>query len=137
MQAVLLNVKSGIRIQDALEVSKNVVHNLVLLSIIETSANNILMGKSWIEPFEKSGLSSSMITEMLRIGMQTDLTLMLEKLLEYMKIDIDALMSKIMKVLPELVYLIVGIFLIFFVVVVLVPIIQVYMGDFLFSAGGF
>ena len=137
MQAVLLNVKSGIRIQDALEISKNVVHNLVLLSIIETSANNILMGKSWIEPFEKSGLSSSMITEMLRIGMQTDLTLMLEKLLDYMKIDIDALMSKIMKVLPELVYSIVGVFLIFFVVVVLVPIIQVYMGDFLFSAGGF
>ncbi len=137
MQAVLLNVKSGIRIQDALEVSKNVVQNLVLLSIIETSANNILMGKSWIEPFEKSGLSSSMITEMLRIGMQTDLTLMLEKLLDYMKIDIDALMSKIMKVLPEVVYLIVGLFLIFFVIVVLVPIIQVYMGDFLFSAGGF
>ena len=54
-----------------------------------------------------------------------------------MKIDIDALMSKIMKVLPEVVYLIVGLFLIFFVIVVLVPIIQVYMGDFLFSAGGF
>ena len=46
-------------------------------------------------------------------------------------------MSKIMKVLPELVYAIVGIFLIFFVVVVLVPIVQMYMGDFLFSAGGF
>jgi len=137
MQAVLLNIKSGSRIQDALEVSKNVVQNLVLMSIIETSANNILLGKSWIEPFEKSGLSSSMITEMLRIGMQTDLTVMLEKLLDYMKIDIDTIMARIMKVLPELVYAIVGVFLIFFVLVVLVPVVQVYMGDFLFSAAGF
>ena len=136
MQAVLLNVKSGSRIQDALEVSKNVAQNLVLMSIIETSANNILIGKSWIEPFEQSGLSSSMITEMLKIGMQTDLTVMLEKLLDYIKIDIDALMAKIMKVLPELVYSIVGVVLIFFVLVVLVPIIQVYMGDFLFTASG-
>lgn len=136
MQAVLLNVRSGIRIQEALEVSKNVVQNLVLMSIIETSTNNILVGKSWIEPFEKSGLSSSMITEMLKIGMQTDLTLMLEKLIDYMKVDIDAIMTKIMKVLPEVVYAIVGVVLIFFVLVVLVPIMQVYMGDFLLSASG-
>jgi len=136
MQAVLLNVRSGIRIQEALEVSKNVVHNLVLMSIIETASNNILVGKSWIEPFEKSGLSSSMITEMLKIGMQTDLTMMLEKLIDYMKVDIDAIMTKIMKVLPELVYAIVGVVLIFFVLVILVPIMQVYMGDFLFTATG-
>ena len=38
-----------------------------MLSIIETSINNILIGQSWIEPFEKSGLPSSMITEMLKI----------------------------------------------------------------------
>lgn len=137
MQAVLLNVRSGARIQDALDVSKNVVQNLVLMSIIETSTNNILIGKSWIEPFEQSGLSSSMITEMLRIGMQTDLTVMLEKLLDYMKIDIDTEMSRIMKILPQVVYSIVGVVLIFFVVVVLVPIIDVYMGDFLWSAAGF
>lgn len=137
MQAVLLNVKSGTRIQDSLEISKNVVQNLVLLSIIETSTNNILLGKSWIEPFEQSGLSSSMITEMLKIGMQTDLTVMLEKLLDYIKIDIDSLMDKIMKVLPQIVYSIVGVVLIFFVLVVLVPMVQLYMGDFLFSAAGF
>ena len=41
------------RIQEAIEVSKNVVKNYVMLSIIETSINNILIGTSWIEPFEK------------------------------------------------------------------------------------
>lgn len=49
-----------------------------MLSMIETSINNILTGTSWIEPFEKSGLAKPMITEMLKIGMQTDLTEMME-----------------------------------------------------------
>lgn len=136
MKAMLLNLKNGMRIQEALEVSKNVVQNYVMLSIIETAINNILIGTSWIEPFEKSGLSKSMTTEMLKIGMQTDLTEMMEKLVEYMQIDIDNIMNKIMKALPQVVYAIVGVVLIFFVVVVLVPCIQVYMGNFLFSAYG-
>ena len=77
-----------------------------------------------------------MITEMLKIGMQTDLTEMMEKLVEYMEIDIDNIMNKIMKALPQVVYAVVGAVLIFFVLVVLVPCIQVYMGNFLFSAYG-
>ncbi len=136
MKAMLLNLNNGMRIQDAIEVSKNVVQNYVMLSIIETSLNNIIIGDSWIEPFEKSGLAKPMITEMLKIGMQTDLPEMMEKLVEYMEIDIDNIMQKIIKVLPEAVYLIVGIVLIFFVVVVLVPCIQLYMGDWLFDAAG-
>ena len=115
MKAMLLNLKNGMRIQDAIEVSKNVIQNYVLLSVIETSINNILIGSSWVEPFEESGLAKPMITEML-------------------KIDIDNIMTKIMKALPQVVYAIVGVVLIFFVLVVLVPCIQVYMGNFLFSA---
>ena len=136
MKAMLLNLQNGMRIQEALDVSKNVVKNLVMLSIIETSLNNILIGESWIEPFEKSGLAKPMITEMLKIGMQTDLSEMMEKLVEYMEIDIDNIMEKIMKTLPQIVYAIVGAVLIFFVLVVLVPCVQVYMGNFLFSAYG-
>ena len=134
MKAMLLNLKNGMRIQEALEVSKNVVSNYVMLSIIENSLKNLLIGQSWIEPFEKSGLASSMITEMLKIGMQTDLTEMMEKLVEYMEIDIDNTMESIMKTLPQVMYAIVGVVLIFFVVVVVVPMIQVYMGNFLFDA---
>ena len=134
MKAMLLNLKNGMRIQEALEVSKNVVSNYVMLSIIENALKNILIGQSWIEPFEKSGLASSMITEMLKIGMQTDLTEMMEKLVEYMEIDIDNTMEAIMKTLPQVMYAIVGVVLIFFVVVVVVPMIEVYMGNFLFDA---
>lgn len=136
LKAMLLNLENGMRIQDAIEVSKNVINNYVMLSIIETAINNIVVGQSWIQPFEKAGLSSPMVTEMLKIGMQTDLTEMMKKLLEYMDMDINNIIDNIMRVLPQVVYSIVGIVLIFFVIVVLVPCIEVYMGNFLFSAAG-
>lgn len=135
-QSILLNLRNGMRIQDALETGKNVSNNLVMLSIIESAINNTVTGQSWIEPFEESGLSTPMITEMLKIGMQTDLTEMMEKLVAYMQIDIDELMQKIMKVLPQIVYMIVGAMLIFVVVIVLVPMIEIYMGGWLFDAMG-
>ena len=134
IRAILLNLKNGMRIQDALETSKNITNNLVMLSLIEASINNILIGQSWIEPFEQSGLSSPMVTEMLKIGMQSDLSEIMEKLLEYMEIDIDNIIQKVMKVLPQIIYLIVGLLLIFVTVIVLVPLVYVYMGTWLFSA---
>lgn len=134
MRAMLLNLQNGMRIQEALEVSKTVVKNYVMLSIVETSINNLLMGQSWIEPFENSGLCSSMEIEMLKIGMQTDISEMMEKLLDYMDIDIQNSLDKIMKVLPEISYFFVGVLLIFLVVVVLVPCIQLYMGDWFIDA---
>lgn len=134
IKAILLNIQNGMRIQDALETSKSITNNLVMLGLIEASIDNILTGGSWITPFEQSGLSSPMITEMLKVGMQTDLAEMMEKLLEYMEIDIDNIMQRIIKILPQIIYVIVGIMLIFVTIVVLVPMIQVYMGTWLLSA---
>ena len=134
MKAVSLNMKNGMRIQQALEVAKNVARNKVMMSIVESAINNVMIGKSWVEPFEESGFGNRMTTEMLKVGMKTDLPAMLDKLLEYTEMDIDNILQRIMKVLPEISYLIVGVVLIFFVIVVLVPCIQVYMGSFLFSA---
>ena len=132
IQALELNISNGMRIQDALDVSKNITNNQVMLAIIETSMNNMLAGNSWIQPFEDSGLCSSMHTEMLKIGMQTDLPEMLKKLNEYMNMDIKNTIDKVTAIMPQVVYSIVGVVLIFFVV--LVPVIQVYMGGFMFES---
>ena len=134
IRAILLNIQNGMRLQDALETSKNISTNLVMMSLIESAINNILIGQSWIEPFEKAGFSAPMATEMLKIGMQTDLAEMMQKLLDYMEIEIDESMKRIMKVLPQIIYVIVGLMLIFVTIVVLVPLIQMYMGTWLFSA---
>ncbi len=133
MKAMLLNLKNGMRIQDALDVSKSVINNYVMLSIVENSINNILIGDSWIEPFEQSGLTTSMMSEMLKIGMQTDLPEMMDKLVEYMDFDINNTLERITMVLPQVLYGIVGVLLIFFVIVVVVPMVQLYFGNFLFD----
>ena len=75
-----------------------------------------------------------MTTEMIKVGMETNLVAMMKKLLNLMELDINDQLEKLMKVLPELTYLVVGSVLIFFVLVVLVPVMQVYMGTFAFSA---
>ena len=74
--------------------------------------------------------------EMLKIGMQTDLPTMMESIVKFMNMDIDNIVSKIIKILPQILYTVVGVLIILITVVVLVPCIQVYMGTFLFEAAG-
>ena len=136
MQGVYLNMQNGMRIQESLDVSKNIIKNTVMVSTVEAAINNIYGGESWITPFEDSGLTTPMMTEMLKIGMQTDLTEMIGKLIEYIEVDIENKLEKIVKVLPEVTYLFVGAVLIFFTLAVLVPVISIYMGGWMFDAYG-
>ena len=136
IKAMLLNLKNGMTIQESMEASKNVIKNLVMLFMIEGSIHNLEAGDSFIDSLKKSGLAKPVIIEMLNIGMKTDLTEVMEKLVEYMEIDIDNIINKIMKEIPQIVYSIIGIALILFILIVLIPCVQIYMGNFLFSAMG-
>jgi len=133
-QAMLLNIKNGMRIQDSLEVSKNVTTNYYILALIETGKNNLLSGGSWIEPFAIEGAFSPMVIEMLEIGMQTDLTEMMGKIEEYLQQEINESIARTIKLLPEIMYVFIGIVLVFFVLTVMTPLIDVYMGGFLFDS---
>lgn len=130
-QAMLLNLKNGMRIQESLETSKSVTNNYYFLSIVEAAKNNLQSGGSWIEPFEADNAFPPMATEMLKIGMESDLVEMMDKVEEYIEQEIDESIQKTIKVLPEITYVFVGIVLVFFVITVMVPLIDVYMGGFL------
>ncbi|MBQ8043855.1 MAG: type II secretion system F family protein [Clostridia bacterium] len=130
-QAMLLNLKNGMRIQESLETSKSVTDNYYFLSLIETAKNNLQAGGSWIEPFEGDKAFPPMAVEMLKIGMESDLVEMMDKVSEYIEQEIAESIQKTIKVLPEITYVFVGIVLVFFVITVMVPLIDVYMGGFL------
>lgn len=132
-QAMLLNLKNGMRIQESLETSKAVTSNYYFLSLIETGKNNLQAGGSWIEPFEADNAFSPMAIEMLKIGMESDLVEMMDKVSEYIEQEIAESIQKTIKVLPEITYVFVGIVLVFFMITVMVPLIDVYMGGFLFE----
>lgn len=130
-QAMLLNLKNGMRIQEALDVSKNVTSNYYFLSVVEVAKSNSLIGTSWITPFEESKLFKPMVSQMISIGMKTDLTAMMEKVNDYIKMEIEESISKFVKVLPDVTYAFVGVAIIAFVLTVMVPLMDVYMGSFI------
>ncbi len=130
-QAMLLNLRNGMRIKEALEISKGVSKNYYFLSIVEVAKNRSLVGESWIKPFEERQIFTPMVTEMLTIGMNTDLSEMMSKVNEYLQEEIDDAVQAFVKWVPEISYGILGIFLIILVLVVVVPLIDVYMGSFI------
>lgn len=130
-QAMSLNMKNGMRIQDSLEIAKSVTNNYYFLALIETGKNNLLSGGSWIEPFEIEGAFTPMTIEMLDIGMKTDLVEMMGKIEEYVEEEINESIAATVKALPDIMYVFIGIVLVFFVITVMIPLIDVYMGGFL------
>lgn len=130
-QAMLLNLKNGMRIQESLEVSKNVTSNYYFLSIIELAKVNAIAGTSWLEPFKENKLFKPMVAQMVEVGMQTELSTMMDKVNEYIQMEIDESLERFQKVLPEITYSFVGAALILFTIVILVPLVIVYMGGFI------
>ncbi len=130
-QAMLLNLKNGMRIQESLEVSKNVSNNYYFLSLVEVARSNSLIGESWIAPFEQRHVFKPMVSEMISIGMKTNLAEMMEKVNQYLIMEIEESIERFVKWLPDITYLFVGIALIGFMIVVMIPLIQVYMGSFI------
>jgi len=135
-QAMLLNLKNGLRIQEALDVSKSVTDNYYFLSLIEIGKTNLLSGGSWLEPFEAEKALPPIVIQMVNTGMKTDLSEMMEKVAEYIKQEIDETIAKTVKALPEIMYIFIGIILIIFVLTIMVPLLDVYMGTFLFEMYG-
>ena len=130
-QAMLLNLKNGMRIQESLDVSKNVSNNYYFLSTIELAKVNAISGTSWLEPFENNKLFKPMVSQMIETGMQTELTTMMDKVNEYIQMEIDEALEVFRKVLPEVTYSIVGIAIVLFTIVIVIPLVNVYMGGFL------
>ena len=130
-QAMLLNLKNGMRIQESLEVSKNVTKNYFFLSSLELAKVNVISGTSWLQPFEENGIFKPMVAQMVEIGMQTELSTMMEKVNEYVQMEIDESLERFSKVLPEITYAFVGVAIVLFTIVILIPLVIVYMGGFI------
>ncbi len=136
LRAMQLNLENNAKLDDSMEVSKSVVKNNMFLAMVEAAQSNLSQGLSWVEPFEAYKFMPTMILEMLKIGMETDIKMMMGKITEYISDDIEITMDRIMAVIPQVSMAIAGVVLVVFMIVVLKPIMEVYMGNFLFDAYG-
>lgn len=73
-------LSSGVPILTAVNITKNVVQNVILSEAIESAGKNIAEGESIARPLRESGQFPAMVTHMIAIGEKTgDLEPMLQK----------------------------------------------------------
>lgn len=132
IKSIFLNIQNKMRIQDALEISKNVTKNTYMSNIIEKAINNVYVGKPWLECFEEEHNLNSIILELLKKGMKTKSIENIEKAIKYLDSEIENEIERVLKILPEISYAIVGIALLLFVITILIPCINIYLGGFIF-----
>ncbi len=132
IKSVYLNLQNNMRVQDALEISKNVTSNTIMHNTIEKAINNIYISKSWLEPFEQDGILSPIIIELLKKGFQTKSLDIIDRTINYLDNEVEDSINKVLKRLLEISYLIIGIALILFIFLVFIPYIKIYLGEILF-----
>lgn len=132
VRSIYLNLQNKMRLEDALEISKQVTKNTYMISLIEKSINNVYIGKSWFDSFDNEKMLNPIILELLKKGSKARSIHTLEIAIEYIDKEIEKEMNRTLKILPEISYVLVGIALLVFIVTILVPCMQIYLGDLLF-----
>lgn len=132
IRSIYLNLRNKMRLEDALEISKQVTKNAYMISLIEKSINNVYIGKPWFESFENENVLNPIVLELLKKGTKAKNIHILEIALQYIDKEIEKEMSRTLRILPEISYIFVGIALLAFIITILIPCIQIYLGGFLF-----
>lgn len=131
LKIIYLNLNNKIRIQDALEIAKNFTNNTYMISKIEDAISNVYIGKAWISPFENEKNLNPIIIEMIKKEYDNGSFEILEKSVKYIDKEIENETNILLKKLPEISYFIVGITLILFLIIFLMPFIHIYLGKLL------
>ena len=132
IRSIYLNLQNKMRLEDALEISKQVTKNTYMVALIEKAINNVYVGKSWFDSFENERVLNPIILELLKKGTKAKSIHTLDIAIHYMDNEIEKEMSRTLKILPEISYIFVGIALFSFIFTILIPCIQIYLGGFLF-----
>ena len=132
VRSIYLNLRNKMRLEDALEISKQVTKNTYMMALIEKAINNVYVGKPWFESFDDDKSLNPIILELLKKGSKNRYVHTLDIAIQYMDKEIEKEMSRTLKILPEISYIFVGIALFTFIFTILIPCIQIYLGGFLF-----
>ena len=103
-----------------------------MIGLIENSISNVYIGKSWLTPFENNKILNPIILEMLKKGTTSKSDINLEKVIEYLDVEIENETKRVMNLLPKISYTIIGIIIFLFLIIILIPCLQVYLNGFLF-----
>lgn len=131
IRCLVINLENKMRLQDSLEVCKDVVKNTYMLNTIEKSINSIFKGNIWIESFESDKVLDSIVVEMLKSSSKEKNVALIEKTIEYIEKQINEEIDDLISRLTEISYIIIGILFLIYIGTILIPCISVYLSSFL------
>ncbi|MBT87856.1 MAG: type II secretion system protein F [Gammaproteobacteria bacterium] len=120
---LLLN--SGITLDIAMKESSKVINNLFLREVISKANKEISEGKDFIVSLEDTMIFPDIFMQLISSGyIAGNLTLMFEKVSEFMKSEIEARRSMVLSLMEPIVIIIMGGFILLIVLAILIPIMQ-------------
>lgn len=131
IRCLVINLENKVRLQDALEVCKDVEKNTYMLNTIEKSINSIFRGNLWIEAFEEDKILDPIAIEMIKKSSETKKTEYILKTTDYLESQIDKEIEKLIIRLTEISYIIWGVLFLIYIGTILLPSISVYLSSFL------
>lgn len=116
---------SGVRLLNALDISKNIVQNSQLIAAVEDTKNSVREGEPIAEPLKRSGQFPPIVIHMVGIGEKTgNLEVMLERVADSYDMEVDNTVSSLTTLLEPMMILVMGGIVSFIVMSILLPILQ-------------
>ncbi|MFH1514775.1 MAG: type II secretion system F family protein, partial [bacterium] len=101
--------KSGVPLIEALEVTRDTAHNVVIANAIDYTRDRIREGESIAGPMKRTKMFPPMVTNLISVGEEAgNLEEMLEKLADFYDIEIDATIRGLASLIEPLLIVIIG-----------------------------
>jgi general secretion pathway protein F len=116
---------SGVQLMQALDITKGIVNNVILVEVIEETRNSVKEGESIAEPLKRSGQFPPLVTHMIGIGEKTGaLEAMLERVANNYEEQVDNRVSTLTTLLEPLMIVVMGGVVSAIVLSILLPILK-------------
>jgi general secretion pathway protein F len=119
-------LQSGVPILQSMEITRNVLGNVVLMEIVEGARDNVREGESIAKPLKASGRFPPLVTHMIAIGERSgQLEEMLEHVARSYDQQVEVRVNTMTRLLEPLVIIIMGGAVLFIAMSILMPLLQI------------
>lgn len=116
-------LKSGVRINEGLEVTSKSVDNMTFQKLMNTAKDQIIEGKNFSEPIKASGFFPRLVIQMISTGEKTgNLDNMLERMADFYDEEVEATADQLTSLLEPIIIVFLGGMIGFLVVAMFLPI---------------
>ena len=122
-------VEGGLTVMPALDIVKRIVQNVILEDAVDEARKAVRRGQDLATPLRESGLFPPMLVHMVALGERSgQLEKMLLRVADAYEEEIETKVSTLMSLLEPAIILVMGVFVAFLVLAILLPIVDIGQG---------